>query len=419
MGKLLICYPKVEHKLSQTAFENFTQQYNADKDLKDKLRDTHFTLFCNVLSLYSKSIYNRNKILRESKDLLAMDPDNAPSLRTNNKELGDKIQGVCKGTIWRRLSRLIEAGIIQKEWHGTTNNYELFINPNFLLISDVNNVNYVPESEYLPKKAIIENQKITKVKTTSLDDLQLITRKEPYNNVIINNGIVNDNFITKKNTLKSNPVKYSTKKGLNTEQKNDIIKIDVKKELSATEILAKKEKEFENYKYTMAKWVYAYMEHFLFSHKDVIFNAVKIKTISYIQKNYLKNVKTKTELEKRCNYLKLMIDHITEKYVKNNYQIEQFPLKYIDIDNTKSGFINVHYWLQDTAKFKKQLEIDKNNRDKLNKIIREYQNYKSVPAYSKAEEYVKKNIPNLLTEFYMFYNSNTQNLFKHFKKKTA
>ena len=66
-----------------------------------------------------------------------------------------------------------------------------------------------------------------------------------------------------------------------------------------------------------------------------------------------------------------------------------------------------------------KLEIDKNNRDKLNKIIREYQNYKSVPAYSKAEEYVKKNIPNLLTEFYMFYNSNTQNLFKHFKKKTA
>ena len=107
--KILIYYPKVEHKLSQEAFEAFRIQYNLTKDLKDTLRDTHYTLFCHIVTLYSNQTYKRNRILRESKELLAMDPENLPSLRTNNKELSEKIQDVSKSTIWRRMDRLIEA----------------------------------------------------------------------------------------------------------------------------------------------------------------------------------------------------------------------------------------------------------------------------------------------------------------------
>ena len=60
-----------------------------------------------------------------------------------------------KSTIHRYIVRMIKAGVIkEKVYHGNQNDFELFINPELLLIADLDNPDYIPTSPVITSYSI-------------------------------------------------------------------------------------------------------------------------------------------------------------------------------------------------------------------------------------------------------------------------
>jgi DNA-binding FrmR family transcriptional regulator len=78
---------------------------------------------------------------------------NAVRVNTNNKDLAYRLSRSAPrvaSTIFRRLERLKECGaIVSKLNHGTTANYDLYINPDLILLWDAEDENYNPTSKFL------------------------------------------------------------------------------------------------------------------------------------------------------------------------------------------------------------------------------------------------------------------------------
>jgi hypothetical protein len=128
----------------------------------------------------------------------AVDFQNLPPLKTNNVQLSKRAKASTR-TIQRHLKRLIKANIITKKiWHGSNSGYELFINPDILLIGGVKAV-HKPEKKVEPEKSVpTDNQFFKKPKTTTCP------HTDTSNNGYINNILIGVDKLQK--TLSSLPL---------------------------------------------------------------------------------------------------------------------------------------------------------------------------------------------------------------------
>ncbi|GAK75676.1 hypothetical protein JCM19296_1268 [Nonlabens ulvanivorans] len=180
----------IQYSTAFNALEGYVNQHNAStKDLSSHIRQAMILTTQEIIKIYSISLLKANSIA-------AIDLQNLPPLKTNNVQLAKRAKASTR-TIQRHLKRLIEANIITKKiWHGSNSGYELFINPNILLIGGVKAVNK-PENELQTEKSkTTDNQFFKNSKTTTCP------HTDTSNNGYINNIIIGvDKLKTKASSL--------------------------------------------------------------------------------------------------------------------------------------------------------------------------------------------------------------------------
>jgi len=139
-------YPVLQFKSSHAAFLNFAGEYNRNKALKDQLRPQHAKMFARILTLLARQLYQHNKLFEDTPVLRQLDTSQLVKLQTNRKALSwvEKTIRINENSAYRQVNRLIASGVILKKInHGSQMNFELWINPKILLITDLLN----PENE--------------------------------------------------------------------------------------------------------------------------------------------------------------------------------------------------------------------------------------------------------------------------------
>ena len=180
----------IQYSTAFNALEGYVNQHNAStKDLSSHIRQAMILTTQEIIKIYSISLLKANSIA-------AIDLQNLPPLKTNNVQLAKRAKASTR-TIQRHLKRLIEANIITKKiWHGSNSGYELYINPNILLIGGAKAVNKPKKALQTEKSKPTDNQFFKNSKTTTCP------HTDTSNNGYINNIIIGvDKLKTKASSL--------------------------------------------------------------------------------------------------------------------------------------------------------------------------------------------------------------------------
>ena len=112
------------------ALDRYVKTYNSKtEDLSLQIRQSVSATAKELIRLYGSALIKANGVEK-------VDKDNLPSLRTNNVQLA-KLSHSSTRTVQRHIQKLMEAGVItRKVWHGSNASYELWINPDILLVME-------------------------------------------------------------------------------------------------------------------------------------------------------------------------------------------------------------------------------------------------------------------------------------------
>lgn len=146
-----------------------------------------------IIKIYSLSLLKANCVA-------AVDLENLPPLKTNNVQLAKRANASTR-TIQRHLKRLLDANILtQKVWHGSNSGYELWVNPNILLVNGKQPVNKLRVEASKQKNESSENQFFKKNITTTCP------HTDSSNNSYINNIIIGVNKLNPEEEMSSLPL---------------------------------------------------------------------------------------------------------------------------------------------------------------------------------------------------------------------
>ena len=385
-----IANPYVKFAICKEAFDNFAQIYNSGKDLNLQLRSHHHELFYKIVRFYNSQL-SKDKVLFKGGTFIDFRSDTTPVLRTNNLMLSKELKR-NKATIYRQLLRLIESGvIIKKIHHGTKNNFELLINPEILLIFDLEAPKYVPFSKFTTslkqtdnqrKELILNNQSIANCNHNQ-------NRLETLNNKIIKlKGIPNTRDVLNETTEKVAGSTEASKQIINTE-----------KGYSAR--LLTTNEQFSSLKSKYSKLLLHVALESIWK-DSTIFDLEKEKALQYISSNYFENCQTANSLLKQFSEFKWRIE-AAGRYLKRkeDFEMHIFPVRYFDLNNpkgfrgTKKWYLNYLFRLDKRVKQHKVLSED----EKLAKILRIYSNTPNYATYKTCLAYIQDNIPLKINQF--------------------
>ena len=387
--------PFVKFALCKEAFDNYAGIYNKGKELRDQIRSPHYELFFKIVRFYITQL-SQDRILFAGGKIIELDPSQPPVLRTNNKKLGRELKR-NNSTIYRQLQRLIFAEvIIQKKHHGHEHDYELLINPQLLLITDSNNPDYKPNSEYLTKSKNSQKQPHSEEspisKNASCNHNQ--NKLETFNNLINPvNGIPNsrnDLKETKKNTGNTEACDTLKKQ----EESNEALK-----KYSAQ--LRAKDEKFSELKNKYAMWLFIVALKFIWR-KSNIYEAEKQRTLQYISENYFEHCTNETSLFNAYTEFKWRIE-AAGRYIERqeDFKMNLYPYKYFNLNNT-NGFIGTKKWYRDYL-FRQQVKVKKKQKlsddMKLANMLRCYTKTPNYDTFRTCKAYIQDNIPHLLNQF--------------------
>ena len=338
----------IQYSTAFNALEGYVNQHNAStKDLSSHIRQAMILTTQEIIKIYSISLLKANSIA-------AIDLQNLPPLKTNNVQLAKRAKASTR-TIQRHLKRLIEANIITKKiWHGSNSGYELFINPNILLIGGVKAVNK-PENELQTEKSkTTDNQFFKNLRTTTCP------HTDTSNNGYINNIIIGvDKLKTKASSLpltngyESRNATSNTFTGytgkIDPTKKNDAGEIERKSratdqtsaEISGVDQARSASLSF----YVKSFWKLArntiYKDHYLTQSQEKM--ALKLLYLWYepVSDKQLQNVH-EVYVSRLGIVQKYIARDPTKRYV-------QLPDKYFDPQNP-SGFTGTRIWYQKQKK---------------------------------------------------------------------
>ena len=417
----IVKYPVLDFKRSLEAYHQFVGEYNKDKPLCEQLRPQHSKLFTRVLTLLSRQYYKRNELFRDTSELRQIDDSKPSELATNRKALSwvEKTLQINGNTVYRQLLRLISAGVIsEKINHGSQMNFELLINPDFLLIKDLINPEYHPTSKFLNT----ENTPKQTSLNTSFTPEHLTPEKELSNNSIIKVDkeslpAVRDEFVkeqerTQKESFEKEHWGISQSKNSNSKE------IDKKSQLlihqwkeKDQQVAPARESKLREYQKGAARWFFWYTLDQLFEGRSI--NAAHLEnTMAYVEQNYFINCPSIKAVENTRRLYQWRINKAKRNIVRHNISMQWiFPGQYLSLNrkgiNPKTGkpymsFVNTASWpkkFEHLQKKKQSNIIQKNDYDKLNIQLRLYVNNPNLNQFRRCEAYVKKNIPHLMYQF--------------------
>ena len=338
----------IQYSTAFNALEGYVNQHNAStKDLSSHIRQAMILTTQEIIKIYSISLFKANSIA-------AIDLQNLPPLKTNNVQLAKRAKASTR-TIQRHLKRLIEANIITKKiWHGSNSGYELFINPNILLIGGVKAVNKPQKELQSEKLKPTDNQFFKNLRTTTCP------HTDTSNNGYINNIIIGvDKLKTKASSLpltngyESRNTNSNTFTGytgkIDPTKKNDAGEIERKSR--ATDQTSAEISEVDQARsaslsfYAKSLWKLArntiYKEHYLTQSQEK--TALKLLHLWYepVSDRQLQNVH-EVYVSRLGIVQKYIAKDPTKRYV-------QLPDKYFDPKNP-SGFTGTRIWYQKQKK---------------------------------------------------------------------
>lgn len=111
------------------------------------LKAPHRALYADLIHLVKLGMLKRLELMGKDADyihIFAHDPEQHFTLFTNRGELARRSRK-SESAIHRQLQRLEEAGIVlMRKFHGVNRDFELLINPDFLIVSDQADLNFDP-----------------------------------------------------------------------------------------------------------------------------------------------------------------------------------------------------------------------------------------------------------------------------------
>lgn len=332
----------IQYSTAFNSLDNYVLNYNAQSEtLSSNIRQAMILTAREIIKIYSLSLLKANSIK-------SVDFQNLPPLITNNVQLAKRARASTR-TIQRHLNRLIEANIITKKiWHGSNSGYELFINPNILLIGGLKAVNKPKKESKTEKSKPTDNQFFKNTRTTTCP------HTDTSNNGYINNIIIGvHNLRTKASSL---PLKngYESRNATSNNFTGYTGKIDPKKNSDAGEIERIKRATNQTGAeisevtearsaslsfYVNALWTLArntlYKDHYLTQSqikkaKELLFlwyNPVSDKKLADVHQVYVERI------------------GIVQKYIAKDpkKRFVQLPNKYFDPKNP-SGFTGTRTW---------------------------------------------------------------------------
>ncbi|MDR2011386.1 MAG: hypothetical protein LBQ22_12980 [Bacteroidales bacterium] len=453
-------YFLIDKQLSELNYRLYSIVYNQNKESKYRLKKQHEQYFEKLLKQANGQLYERNK---------AGKTVNEAVLYTNSEHLG-KVLGCSARTIRNYNTRLIEAGIVVKKYHGHTHDYELIFNEFLVPLKDRNDINghwlaYDKEPKAISFARYIQNEYMRK-DIPSLKELQV-----HYNNQLIEKEDVNNQNSEQKLTLEalnkkySQTYVYSIKDYLrlisdfgylnakidiandvatgNKDRAKPLEKADEKKDIPPAKIpvpaspqqkILKKIKSehmltvlktscLEELKYVFAYILFAYSIDKIPNWKNTVYPKVVENTVLYIAENYFAEFKTKSELDKASVTYQKTID-ISSRIIRKklysgqwqNYWV--FPQTFFSLEY-KNGFLKAYQLQKEKQTEKQKSHLNKQRvevNDRLNEILKEYFANPHKTNYKKLLEKVRNTIPCREEQFKHCIENNIQKVENYYSK---
>lgn len=417
----ILQFPVLDFKSSLEAYHMFAGEYNRDKPLGEQLRPQHSKLFARILTLLSRHYYNSNELFKDTPEFRKIDDSEPQELSTNRKALSwvEKTIKIDGNTVYRQILRMMDAGVIpQKINHGSQMNFELLINPDFLLIKDLTNPDYKPGSKFLESG----NTQNPPSLNTSFTPEPLTPEKELSNNSNIrvdkefrrsgrNELVKEQERAAKKNSEKEHwgisQSQNSKPNGIDEKSRQFIQKWKEKEH----QVAPARESKLREYQKGAARWFFWYVMNQLFEGRSI--NAAHLEnTLAYVEQYYFSQCHSLKAIEHTRKIFQWRIDKAKRNIVRHNINMQWiFPGHYLDINrkgiNPQTGkpymsFVNTADWPRKYAhlhKAKKEERQKNTDFDKLNAQLRIYLNNPNLNQFRRCEAYVKKNIPHLMGHF--------------------
>ena len=433
-------HPKAFHKIMER-FDTYASAYNSlANEMRQQganhaqtLKSTHRALFQALVNIVKGKLEWKRKMFQGNNVIdLSIDANEPYILLTNNKEIGRRT-GKDASTVYRNIQRLMDAGIIlAKIGHGTRADYELHINPTFLLIDDYMQSQNAHEIEAAERGLAAKCKPIK-------------NNKNILNNIIIPVNAVDKSGVgLAPNHLQENRQEQLQEHGRTSKLLDEVqhenqsfsAKTQEKQEQETpAERYEKRLAKVEEVKKLMATWFIQYMLQMLFpTHKH--YKGAVLNALEYAAEVYYTGCKTVTELNNRQSVLLWRVDAAARWAKRTNFNFDNIYITtYLDINNRKSGFVNTLKWWKkhkDYQNKKRKLAIDKKRKtdmqklsaviNKLDAIYLQGNTKEVVKEYIRAESYMKRNIPHLANDFYhatTYIRENWYNAFIPKPSKTA
>lgn len=127
------------------------RQQNKGKQLPTKyqlIKSNQLMFIYELTRLMIRQLSEEN-LTWASEGGMKLNPNVPYVLWTNNRELADQLGYRAEKTVWNHIERLKDLGfIVGKKNHGARSNYELHINPEFLVFFDEENPEKVPAASH-------------------------------------------------------------------------------------------------------------------------------------------------------------------------------------------------------------------------------------------------------------------------------
>lgn len=391
---ILIHYPT-----AFKALDCFIDQFNEKADKNgNKLRTGAVMTAKEIIRIYGISLLKANGYQE-------IDKENLPSLQTNNRQLA-KLVKCSTRTIQRHILKLQTADIItNKIFHGSNANFELWINPQILLVKEKLSVDKVKKQFVDAMEQAKKNEaesSIPKIQTTNCPDTYSGNTGNKINNLLIAvHNLSHPTIEVSGNDFKMCSLPLTD--NLNTSYKTGNVSGytgEIVRDLS------EKQKKYEEKNIQEAGEIVSRADKS--GHKNVAPDPVRDNSLSFyvsllwlmarnllyqnvdltdrqviIAKKLIQKLYEPVSATNLSNVHQHYVERISlvAKYVKKDPENRFVPLpyRYFDTSNPK-GFVGTKKWHQADRIRKKEVERELT----LNRLIRKYQNNEKKDATRKT-----------------------------------
>lgn len=428
-------------------WDNFIADYNEGKSLGKQLRPRHGDLFKVLVIQASSEMKDNNKTLQDTPENIIHDSTKWLPISGSVHLMAKKLSGVCANTVRNLYDRMEEAGIIKRNnedfikliGRNKINRFtrkEVLINPDFLLIYDLYNPEYVPTSPWLQAtekrgfrkekvKNLIGVSSVSTLPDSLSNEIMPVDTVEkgvshPVDNLLNENRIqtspdatpnlnglkTQNNTQTQKKCLKT---PKTEEKPHTTDQKQEVPRENDGKfqkiEGVPAEKLPTKRDNMAWLRTKLAVELYAFMLKMLFKTHN-IYQGEATKAMHYLEEYYFEGVND----EQQGAYLMKIYKWRVSKAASYNFNHKRdfsntYPCHYLDVSNP-TGFIGTEIWYEKDQRDKARKARAKaynmqrlQEKESLQKAIEAYLENPNPSQFKRTTDWFNANIPHLCNDF--------------------